>query len=390
MKKEMKLLIDKFKHEMELLTKGLSGQIEKFQEVLSAVKTLRYKMNKLDKGSMRKVSELCGHLSSTFKCNDKEIKETLKNILVKEVWIADVKSLTCVKYLPNVERITLNGMKIKSSFHIRSEANAVAKCKDLTFGGCQFADDGIMENNMAIKDHQLNELRIEGCKLNKYSFINVCNWALASVNTFWLWYMDNIEHSWWGELVDAIQNAKEKNNGILALRRLYIRNCTQKMSKEMQMKILQCGVQLMIDLRIVKLPLQLDNPERDLQSYNQKPSLPPPVPPSYSSSTSKSTRPQPAALPSMSTSSSSTSTRPPQADDVLLKSHAIATNLPLSSNVATPGGLTPSTSDGSHHPQLTDDIEDWVVIDVCDGDNGRNVSCSTYRSDDNKESPPAF
>jgi len=146
----------------------------------------------------------------------------------------------------------------------------------------------------------------------------------------------------------------------------------------------------MIDLRIVKLPLQLDNPERDLQSYNQKPSLPPPVPPSYSSSTSKSTRPQPAALPSMSTSSSSTSTRPPQADDVLLKSHAIATNLPLSSNVATPGGLTPSTSDGSHHPQLTDDIEDWVVIDVCDGDNGRNVSCSTYRSDDNKESPPAF
>jgi len=37
MKKEMKLLIDKFKHEMELLTKGLSGQIEKFQEVLSGM-----------------------------------------------------------------------------------------------------------------------------------------------------------------------------------------------------------------------------------------------------------------------------------------------------------------------------------------------------------------
>jgi len=157
-------------------------------------------------------------------------------------------------------------------------------------------------------------LDIQICKLNKYSFINVCNWALeSSVNTFWLWGMENIEHSWWGELVDAIQNAKEKNNGILALRKLDIFDCTQKMSKEMQMKIVQCGVKLRIDNRRVKLPLQsdsssssnsslsessssesLDDAERDPQ-YNQRPPLPPP------------------ALPWISTSPSHTSTRPPQA-----------------------------------------------------------------------------
>ena len=206
--------------------------------IISTVKLLSYEMGGLDKGSMRKVSELCGHLSSALKCNEEDLKETFKHVLVKSVDVDEVKSLTCVKYLPNVEKLWLDGMKIKiNSFRIRSEANAVAKCKEVRIWECEFNDDGIMENNMAIKDHQLNELWISRCKLNKYSFINVCNWALASVTTFYLRNMDNIEHSWWGELVDAIQTAKEKKNGILALRELDIYRCTQEMSEEMQMKV---------------------------------------------------------------------------------------------------------------------------------------------------------
>ena len=207
--------------------------------IISTVKTLRYKMGTLDRGSMRKVSELCGHLSSAFNCNEEDLKETFENVPVKGVRVDDVKSLTCVKYLPNVEELWLVRMKSKiNSFRIRSEANAVAKCKNVAISNCEFADDGIMESNMAIKDHQLNLLWIGKCKLNKYSFINVCNWALeSSVNNFRLWDIHNIEHSWWGELVHAIQNAKEKNNGILALRELNILECTQKMSKEMQMKV---------------------------------------------------------------------------------------------------------------------------------------------------------
>jgi len=194
------------------------------------------------------VSELCGHLTSALKCNEEDRKESFENVLGKWVFVDDVKSLTCVKYLPNVVRIELNGMKIKiNSFRIRSEVNAVAKWKDVAIWNCEFIDDGIMENTMAIKDHQLNWLGIVRCKLNKYSFINVCNWALeSSVNTFTLWDIKNIEHSWWGELVDAIQNAKEKNNGILALRQLDISGCTQRMSEKMQMKIRQCGVELLI------------------------------------------------------------------------------------------------------------------------------------------------
>jgi len=260
--------------------------------IISTVRTLRYKMDMLDEGSMRNVSELCGHLSSEFKFNEEDLKKTFENVLVMVVYVDDVKSLTCVKYLPNVVRIELMKIKI-NSFRIRSETNAVAKCKNVRIYDCDLADDGIMENNMAIKDHQLNKLLIYECKLNEYSFINVCNWALeASVNTFELYGIDNIEHSWWGELVHAIQNAKEKNNGILALRELVIFHCTQEMSEEMQMKIVQCGVELNIDRRRVHLPLQSDDAEDDPQSYNQRPPLPLP------------------ALPSISTFSSTTSAGP--------------------------------------------------------------------------------
>ena len=226
-----------FQLSIEIIMCFINKDVSNKNFIISTVKTLRYKMNELDVVSMRKVSELCGHLSSAFNCNEEDLKETFENVLVKRAYVDDVKSLTCVKYLPNVEEIILRGMKI-NSFRIRSEANAVAKCKDLGIVDCELADDGIMGNNMAIKDHQLNRLWMLECKWNKYSFINVCNWALASsVSTFKLFDMHNIEHSWWGELVNAIQNAKERNNGILALRKLGIYDSTQEMSKEMQMKV---------------------------------------------------------------------------------------------------------------------------------------------------------
>ena len=226
-----------FQLSIEIIMCFINKAVSNKNFIISTVKTLRYKMHGLDKVSMKKVSELFAHLCSAFKFNEEDFNETFKNVLVREVYVDEAISLTCVKYLRNVERIFLVGMKIKNSFDIQSEANAVAKCKYFEIIDCELADDGIVENNMAIKDHQLNKLWIDRCELNKYSFINVCNWAVESVNTFQLWNIHNIEHSWWGELVDAIQNEKEKSNGILALRKLDIYECTQRMSKEMQMKV---------------------------------------------------------------------------------------------------------------------------------------------------------
>ena len=228
-----------FRLSIDIIMCFINREVNNKNFIISTVKTLRYMTDGLITDSMRKVSELCGHLSSALKCTEEDLKETFENVLVTRVGVDDVKSFTCVKYLLNVGVVFFYGMNITiNSFRIRSEANAVAKWKDLKIVNFELADDGIMENNMAIKDHQLNSLAIHKCKLNKYSFINVCNWALeSSVNTFDLFFIHNIEHSWWGELVDAIQNAKEKNNEMVPLRNLFIDQCTQKMSKEMQMKV---------------------------------------------------------------------------------------------------------------------------------------------------------
>ena len=227
-----------FKLSIDIIMCFISKDIRKKRFIISTIKNLRYMMEGLDKGSMRKVSELCGHLSNAFKCNEDDLKDTFKNVLVDWVGIDNVKSLTCVKYLPNVREIELDPVhEMKTnSFCLQSEVNAIAKCTDVAIQRCELADDKIVDK-MAIKHHQLNRLRINGCKLNKYSFVNICNWALASVNYLELWFIHNIEQSWWEELVDGIQNAKEKNNGSLALTNLEINHCTEKMSEKMQMKV---------------------------------------------------------------------------------------------------------------------------------------------------------
>jgi len=239
--------------------------------IISTVKTLPYKMNELDEGGMRKVSALCDHLSNSFQCNEEDLKEALKNFLYEWVKIDDIKSLTCIKYLPNVEVIQLWRMRI-NSFQIQCEANAVAKCKSVRIQWCELADEELVES-MAKEVHQLDHLWIECCKLNKCSFINICKWALASVQNFRLWYIANVEHSWWRELVDAIQKLKDNNNGIFTMRELNIRDCTQKMSKEMQMKIVQCGITLTFDSKAVEPPSQSVDAKHDPQPYNNRPEL---------------------------------------------------------------------------------------------------------------------
>ena len=203
--------------------------------IISTVKTLRCKMNGLYSESMKKVSEISDHLLDEFKCNEKDLKETFENVLVEVVWIDDVKPLTCVKYLPNVQGIVLNGMKT-NILCIRDEVNAAAKWKEVRIVKCELTDDKI--GNVEIAHHELEELEIIGCKLDKTSFIHLCNWSLASrAKVFKLLYMENIELSWWKYLVGAISNAYEESNESFALQKLDIRRCTQKMSKEMQMKV---------------------------------------------------------------------------------------------------------------------------------------------------------
>ena len=203
--------------------------------IISTVKTLRCEMYGFYTESMRKVRELCEPLINEFNCNEDDLKETFKNVLVEAVRIeGDVESLTFVKYLPNVRKFEVIGIRT-TALLIRNEVNEIPKCKTVGIYDCELTDDVIVD--MGIANYQLKEFRLLGCRLNKCSFMNVCNWAWASVKEFKLWHMCNIERSWWDELANAIANAKEKNNGSLVLRELVIRFCAQEMSEEMQMKV---------------------------------------------------------------------------------------------------------------------------------------------------------
>ena len=201
--------------------------------IISTVKTLPYKMDVFYTWSMRKVSEICEHLIDEFKCTEKDLKETFENVLAEWVFIDDVKSLTCVKYLPNGKGIEFDGMKTNVIW-IRNEVNAVAMRKVIIITVCELADDEIL--NEAKEDCELERLGIVGCRLNSNSFFHLCNWCLASrVKEFHLWNVHNIEQSWWEDLANGISHQKE--NKSLALRKLYIYNCTQEMSEEMQKKV---------------------------------------------------------------------------------------------------------------------------------------------------------
>ena len=201
--------------------------------IISTIKAVRYEMDELDMGSMRKVSEICEHLIDEFECTETDLKETFENVPVELVLIDDVKSLTCVKYLPNVKRIHLYGLKTNALW-IRNEVNAVAKWKEVRFARCELADDEM--GNEAKEDYELEGLWMYGCRLNRNSFFHLCKWSLAPrVKLFDLRNMHNIGHSWWRYLANGISN--EKRNKSLALRLLIISKCTQKMSKKMQKKV---------------------------------------------------------------------------------------------------------------------------------------------------------
>ena len=222
-----------FQLSIEIIMCFINKDVTNKKFIISTVKALRYEMDGLDTESMRKVSEICKNLINEFKCTENDLKEIFENVLVDWVEIDDVKSLTCVKYLPNVERIDLCWMKT-NVLYIRNEVNAVAKCKEVEIYGCELADDET--DNQAIEDYELKELKIVACRLNRNSFFHLCNWTLASrVRVFNLYHMHNIEHSWWEYLANSISN--EKSNESLALRELDIFDYTQTMSEEMQMKV---------------------------------------------------------------------------------------------------------------------------------------------------------
>ena len=217
--------------------------------IISIVKSLHFEVNELYEESMEKVSELCEHLINVFNCDQEDMKETFKNVLVERVLIRDAKSLTFVKYLGNVRSIRLYSIKENTLF-IRNEVCGLAKCDEVRLINCELTDDEICA--LGLTSFKLGSLWINECSLNKSSFLNVCNWVMSSsVKVFRLLGIVCSEMSWWKELADALISAREDKIEMLALRKLDILRCTPIMSKDIQLKVSKFTIYLNVVLDIL-------------------------------------------------------------------------------------------------------------------------------------------
>ena len=183
--------------------------------------------------NMRNVSEICDHLVNKLACTERDLKETLKNLRVERVYVYDAKSMTFMKYLPNVKKVEFQQIKTNVPL-IRKTINEVARCKGVVIYRCDLAGDEVGGEDIA--NHELEDLFIYQCTLDKSSFTSICNWAIASSVTT-LYDIHNIEHSWWEELSEVIANAKERKDGSLGLEKLVITKCTHEMNEDVQRKV---------------------------------------------------------------------------------------------------------------------------------------------------------
>ena len=222
-----------FQLSIDIIMCFINERVTNREFITSTVRKLNCEMNRLYPVSMRKVKETCEHLIREFKFTEKDLKKTFENVRVDKVVNGDVKTLAFAKYLQNFNDIELRGMK-SNVYFIRNKINEIARCKKVDIVWCELVDDETF--SIGKENYKFESLLIQKCKLNKASFINICIWAIASsVKELHLLYIDNIEHSWWECLTNAI--LLEKNNGTLALRKLNIHACTRGMRQEMKMQV---------------------------------------------------------------------------------------------------------------------------------------------------------
>ena len=166
-------------------------------------------------------------LIRNFECDDFELKKAFENVRFKNFLVIELNELKYAKYVASCDKIELSGWgKVTTTVReIRKEIdeiNELGECKGVDIGGCKLQDEEFDDDDVT-KCSKLKYLDISYCKVNRNSFNNLCKWAIASsVEEFML---NDIQVEWWNVLLDAIMNAKEKNDGDLALKTLKIRWC---------------------------------------------------------------------------------------------------------------------------------------------------------------------
>ena len=193
-----------------------------------------------DKGT-RKLIRMIKLLIQDFNCTDIELKKAFENVHFWEFIAIEFNELQYAKFLASADWVILYGIKKAKTTTVKDickkidEINEYVNCRKVTIWNrnLQYVDfeDEITESS------KLELLQILSCNLNEQSFINLSNWIITSfVEEFQLHKIKDMKGEWWNILVDIIENAKEKNDGYLALKRLKIKDCSL-MKDEIKKKV---------------------------------------------------------------------------------------------------------------------------------------------------------
>jgi len=206
--------------------------------------------------SRRKWIEMMKPLTVDFECSNDELKKAFENVHFGKFKVNKLNKLKYAKYFGSVDKIQLNGRSAKittSVRDIRKEIDGIIECvkvKMVSILKCKLEDKDI--DDKITKSSKLEWLKISYCYVTEKGFFNLCKWMIT-VEEFTLYGIKEMKVEWWNVLVEVIVNAKEKNDGDLALKKLVINRCPF-MNDEIKKKIVQCGITLHYDDEILKPP----------------------------------------------------------------------------------------------------------------------------------------
>ena len=209
------------------------------QFILSIVNQLSFK--NVGFVSSRKWIEMTNLLNKGFQCHEIELKKAFENVHFGRCEVSDLNELKYAKLLASIYWIRLDGRMAMTTTvrDIRKEigeTNENGKCKMVSICYCKLQDEQFEDE--LTDSSKLEWLHIEGCNVNEKSFFNLCKWIISSsVKKFELSDIKDMKVEWWNMLIDAIANAKVKNERDLALRKLEIKYCPL-MNDELKKKVI--------------------------------------------------------------------------------------------------------------------------------------------------------
>ena len=232
---------ESFQLSIDVIMCLMNADVIRKQFILSIVNQLSFKeVGIRSSDSSRKWIEMMKPLTVDFECSNDELKKAFENVHFGWFNVNEMNELKYAKYFGSVDWIRLHGYNAKITTTVRDickeidRINEWVKVKRVRIWNCKLEDKDI--DDKITKSSKLEWLEIFNCYVTEKGFFNLCKWMIT-VEEFRLSNIEGMKAEWWNMLVEVIVNAKEKNDGDFALKKLVIWKCPL-MNDEMKEKVI--------------------------------------------------------------------------------------------------------------------------------------------------------